>query len=276
MLKFTRRLALLIRRRRRARQMGLAFHRAAAFATPTAVTLHGTTYELRLPDQEGAKGAFIELFFDDCYHCSELACSGFVPATVLDIGANAGLFSLQARSKFPGALIHAYEPNPEMFPYLQNQASQAHFEYFMEAVGDASGHVSLSQEADSVYTRVCDSSGGNVRQTAFATCIARMGGRVDYLKIDCEGGEWSLFRDRESWSAIRYVAMEYHLWEGHQLIDLFTTVDALGFEVLDHQPMGDVGLVFLRSNTVASQANSSGSTVTGTVVASGLDSRNLR
>ena len=54
------------------------------------------------------------------------------------------------------------------------------------------------------------------------------------LKLDCEGGEWSLFEDVESWKRIEALTMEYHLWAkpGSTLDDLRHKLSELGFEIL--------------------------------------------
>src|SRR5215467_1742517 len=39
--------------------------------------------------------------------------------TVLDIGAHVGAFTLWANMRWPGSTIHAYEPSPSTFSYLE-------------------------------------------------------------------------------------------------------------------------------------------------------------
>jgi FkbH-like protein/FkbM family methyltransferase len=58
-----------------------------------------------------------EIFTDRCYlkHGIRLPDN----ATVIDIGANIGLFSLFVRSQCPGASVYSYEPSPTAFRALQ-------------------------------------------------------------------------------------------------------------------------------------------------------------
>jgi FkbM family methyltransferase len=47
------------------------------------------------------------------------------PDYIIDIGANVGLFAIWAKEKWPLSKVYCFEPNPELFPYLQNNASFA-------------------------------------------------------------------------------------------------------------------------------------------------------
>jgi FkbM family methyltransferase len=65
---------------------------------------------------------------------------------------------------------------------------------------------------------------------------------VDYLKIDCEGGEYEIFRTLadEHWGRIRRIAMEFHeLQPGHRHNELVELLEAQGFEVEIRKPFFD-------------------------------------
>jgi FkbM family methyltransferase len=51
--------------------------------------------------------------------CTRLRASGIDPATVFDVGANRGQFALAARTIFPRATVHSYEPTSEAFAKLK-------------------------------------------------------------------------------------------------------------------------------------------------------------
>src|SRR5262249_39690436 len=156
--------------------------------------------------------AFLDILLDDCYG---LGMIGGRVATVLDIGAHVGLFGIAARNAFPRAVIHAYEPNPLVEPYLKAQAQAADFQYFMCAAGLEDGTFSLDVHEDSVRTRSRSDPAGSVPQVPFQEMLARLGGEADLLKLDCEGAEWLLFEDRPTWQHVRNLSMEYHLWPDH-------------------------------------------------------------
>ncbi len=161
----------------------------------------------------------------------------------MDIGANVGLFGVAARNAFPAAQIHAYEPNPYLEQYLAVQAKSANFSYFMEAVGLENGRVSLDFNTDSVQTRSKNDNAGKIPQSSFREALARLGGDVDLVKMDCEGAEWDIFEDRDSWKRVQHLSMEYHLWPYHTHNEVFEVVKHLGFQVREYKPIDNFGLL---------------------------------
>lgn len=56
--------------------------------------------------------------------CHALAQAGVGPNTVVDVGANMGQFALAARTVWPAAVIHSYEPLPEAVEALRALSSR--------------------------------------------------------------------------------------------------------------------------------------------------------
>src|SRR5882672_6964366 len=77
---------------------------------PQSVWIAGRSVPLSFPadEQSVQEHEFHKIVLEDCYRLSDVKRP---VRTVLDIGANIGLFALAARQQFPGALIHCYEPN---------------------------------------------------------------------------------------------------------------------------------------------------------------------
>jgi len=224
----TARIYNLLRRRYRARRLGIKFRRGANWVLPGEMFVNSTRWAISGPDDSGTKNAFLEIFLDDCYGIESI---GHPVRTVLDIGAHAGFFSMHARNTYPDAVIHAYEPNPNMKQFLEHQSRIGGFTYFLEAVGNKDDMVLLDIDAkESVHTRC--RQGGDIPQVAFRTCILRVGGSVDLLKLDCEGAEWSILTDTEGLAAVRSLVMEYDLVDGHTEVELISIVKTLGFRVL--------------------------------------------
>jgi FkbM family methyltransferase len=238
------RIITLFKRRRMASKLGVHFDRSASFELPDSILLNGNKHILKLPNENGVKIAFIDLLLDDCYGCHNLKQRGTRIKTVLDIGGNVGLFGLAARNVFPGATIHAYEPNQKLEKYLVAQAKSASFEYFMEAIGLEDGMISLEHGDDAVQTRSKQDDTGNVPQIAFSKAIERLGGEVDLLKLDCEGGEWEMFEDKKSWQHIKNLSMEYHLFEpGQNEQKVKSIIESLGFRITSFVPIENFGLL---------------------------------
>lgn len=87
---------------------------------------------------------FKEIFEDQCYlrHGIYLAAD----ATVIDIGANIGLFSLFVRSRCPQASVYAYEPSPIAFRALRAncEAYGPHLNPFNVGVSEKRGSATLT------------------------------------------------------------------------------------------------------------------------------------
>jgi FkbM family methyltransferase len=230
-----------------ARRYGVSFLRRASFKLPTKIQILAKPTAVSSPDELGAKNDFLTCFLDDDYG---LAGVHFPVRTIADIGANIGFFSMAARSYFPNATIHAYEPNPRVFPHVSKNASAAGITLFPEAVGSVPGYVFMedSGESNQARTSVTEESGTQVPQITLETIVNRLGGSIDLAKIDCEGAEWEIFKSRSAWTKIKHVRMEYHLWGKHSYSELEVTLRRIGFEVHRHMPAGEWGIVWARNS----------------------------
>lgn len=243
------RVTLLAQRRIAARKLGVPFSGSTSFVLPRKIRLSGHTVSIRLPTEIGVKVAFIELLLDDCYQLRRLIRLGEAITRVIDVGANVGLFGLAARNAFHTAVIHAYEPNRALEPYLSEQCRSAGVEVFYEAVGREADTVTLDviNAAESVHTASRSDPAGTIPQIALRTAIERIGGSVDLLKIDCEGSEWEMLAAPASWRSVRYVTMEYHLREGLNHDSIGEALRRCGFLILDQNRAETYGLVFARN-----------------------------
>jgi FkbM family methyltransferase len=236
---------------RNGRRFGVPFLRHSRFQVPAQVKLGQRTIELSYPDEVGVWNDFLVCFIHDEYGLGRLPSS---VATIVDIGANVGFFSLAARGRFPEAMIHAYEPNSRTLAYLQKNAAAGRFDVFGEAVGATEGWVTIEDAGDSNQARTSASADAQgVRQVPFATIVERIGGWIDFAKIDCEGAEWDLFRDTASWKRIGEVRMEYHLVDGHSYADVERSLSGLGFDIYLHHPAESWGMVWARNRSPAAR-----------------------
>lgn len=208
--------------------------------------VRGKRVNVNFPDIERSTLEY-ELYLiliDDCYGLKQL--KGKIN-TVLDVGANIGLFSIAAGYYFPQATIHAYEPNTTLESYLSVNCNHVEASHFLEALGTQDTFINLNFGENSLHSVAVNSPFGEIPCTAFKKAVERLGGAVDLVKLDCEGAEWELFEDAETWSRVQYLTMEYHLWAkpGYSIDDLFGRLSKLGFEWTKHDPStsGKWGLV---------------------------------
>jgi FkbM family methyltransferase len=234
-----------------ARRFGVRFFRRATFQIPKLIRIGGKKVVLDFPEEIGTKNDFLVCFINDEYG---LAKAGREVRTIVDIGSNAGFFSLAARSWFPDATIHAYEPNPRILRYLVGNTANVGIEVHPEAVGAIDGYVSIVDVGDSNLAKTLPKALGStsIRQVALAKVIERLGGHIDLAKIDCEGAEWAMLADRSAWTRISKVRMEYHLIEGRTYADLGDALDLIGFEIELHLPSYGYGTIWARRVTDSS------------------------
>lgn len=232
-----------------ARRLGVLFIRARSFKMPQKVNAAGKTVTLHYLQERGPSTDFVACCIRNDYGLRERLSN---VKTILDIGGNVGFFSIAARSHYPRATIHTYEPNPRVLPLLKSNTAELEISVYAEAVGAECGHVSIMDEgvSNSAYTQ--PTSDGAIPQTSLDIAIERLGGTVDLLKLDCEGAEWDLFRSPGSWRHIRNIRMEYHLIHGETVQDVERVLHGLGFEITHWKYDVGCGIVWaVRSNSVS-------------------------
>jgi FkbM family methyltransferase len=145
-----------------------------------------------------------ECFFDESYQ------KGFPSKiqkkemdVVLDIGANVGYFSLFALHKNPKVLVLSYEPVPHNFAlmrkYKEENLSRI-WHIFNMAVSGTEESIHLNYDpADSFTTDASIFNTYNHKNTIEVKCTTlekifseNKLSRVDLLKLDCEGSEYSI------------------------------------------------------------------------------------
>jgi FkbM family methyltransferase len=205
----------------------------------SSVRIAGTRVALKFPECERSvqEHELGRILFEDCYRLAEIRES---IGTVLDIGANIGLFALAARHYFPQADVHCYEPNPDILRYLRNHCMILGIHLHPYAVGSMDGWVSLNRAETSLHsiaTKGFTEGGASQPMKSFTSVINSLG-CVDLLKLDCEGAEWDIFECREAWRHVRRLVMEYHLWAkpGSTLDDLRAELASLGFSHIEFEP----------------------------------------
>lgn len=124
-------------------------------------------------------------------------------ATVLDVGANIGLYTLSVAARVgPQGHVLAFEPDPAAARRLRENVALNAFgnvTVVEAAATDACGTLPLHRAGDSECSSLFDSglaaSASAVRVTTIDTEVERAGlARVDLLKLDVEGAELHALR----------------------------------------------------------------------------------
>lgn len=142
--------------------------------------------------------------------------------TILDIGANVGSFAIWASHRWPGSLIHCFEPHPKTFELLKkNLASYPRIGYFDWGIGTPGMRplydgINNCGEATLYRNAVTSEVGQHVEIKSPLTLP-----KADILKIDTEGCEIEilqpLIRDGRRYKAVMF---EYHNKDNRRIADL--------------------------------------------------------
>jgi FkbM family methyltransferase len=212
---------------------------------PHHLRLFDKTVVLTYPNDRALLSDVINIFLDDEYGLRSIC--GPVK-TVVDIGANIGLFSLWARHHFPDATIHAYEPNALISNYAAENLREATVTLFNEGVSNESTVGTLVMRESSRLVKTRKESLGSVKLTGIDTVIERIGGKLDLLKLDCEGAEWEIFLRSAAFQAVRQIRMEYHCdGFGYGMAKLGEVAADLGFQIIKTIPHGEFGIAWLKN-----------------------------
>ena len=131
---------------------------------------------------------------------------------VLDIGAHIGEYTIRA-SELVGASgqVHAFEPNPVMFRYLERNAARSPLDNIIvqqAAVADKQGKMEFAIQSEPSISSLVPGADQLARapvqtiavpvQTLDAYCVEYGLEQVDFIKIDIEGAELLAFKGAKS------------------------------------------------------------------------------
>lgn len=179
--------------------------------------------------------------------------------TVIDLGANIGVFMLHLISQSPKIQVHCFEPSSKTHQCLESQIAANslgnNIHIYPHAVSDRAGTATLKLAKNSGHQSFFDSEFVDAEEETVATLslqnvLERCAvSEVDLLKIDVEGAEIEIVEGAsiETWQRIRRVVCEYHdvLRPGcrQRVADCLT---ANGFQVHISPPEGVLGLIYAK------------------------------
>ena len=147
--------------------------------------------------------------------------------TVVDIGANIGIFSLLAKQRGAKRVV-ALEPAPKTFSNLTINTEGFGVECLMFAASGSTGKTTLNFADDGVNSFLEIHEGTipagysekiEVNTLDFNGLVQETGiFEIDYLKLDCEGSELEFIStiNQDQWKSIRRVGIETHTEKIHQ------------------------------------------------------------
>lgn len=136
---------------------------------------------------------------------------------IVDLGANIGLFGLWALSRWPGACLHSFEPDPDNLAILDRNVADAgvgpRWAVTRACAAPAAGTVRFltGRQADSRTVYASEPASG-ISEVPAVDVFAHLAD-ADLLKIDIEGGEWPLLADaRFRDLTVPAIVLEYHAY----------------------------------------------------------------
>jgi len=223
------------------------------------VTRTGLTIET--PNQAGARVPIYEIFAEDSYglkwFLGELARR---PIRVIDVGAHIGTFACQLAMMNPQATIECFEPSRLTADYLRRNIASNKFEDRITvteaALTSQAGWADFSDNGAAhcqnglVSTGHAAATSPNlVRTLTFDEVVASDPRPVDFVKIDCEGGEYDMVLGSSptSWAAVSRVVLEHQAAPGQTWPTLREWFLAAGFSLVRTDEDGsdpDLGLAW--------------------------------
>jgi FkbM family methyltransferase len=177
---------------------------------------------------------------------------------IFDVGANVGATARRYRALYPRADIHCFEPYPPSFQRLSaalagDRLASLHPTALSSAPGRALLNVNRNAETNSLLPSdgraaqywgegVLETEGGvevDV-QTLDGFCAQHSIARVDVLKLDVQGAEYSVLEGAEAMLAAREIGVIYTevivapTYVGQRrLVDYLALLSARGYELFD-------------------------------------------
>jgi FkbM family methyltransferase len=214
-------------------------------------------FDLRHRPEDQVLLQFYEVFRDHNYrrHITEPH-----RGTIVDIGANIGVVTLDWMTRLPEVRVHAYEPHPATFAMLRANIEANGFEprvvAYPEAVGGHTGLVALRAGGPSMQTTAYGAGTTDraleefsVPMVSLDTVIERCIGDdpIALVKIDSEGAEAEILEGAhpETLKKIRQFVIEYHdNLCPDALARCERVLTSAGFRCTASRPRPDQGLLY--------------------------------
>lgn len=176
--------------------------------------------------------------------------------TVVDIGANIGVFAIHAAQTARAVTVHAFEPHPGISDQLESNVRRSGLSnVFVHrcAVGAITGSRNFVDTGNWLTCRIDDAASGTPvsclsLDDAFKNANVA---RCNLLKLDCEGAEWEILRGASdaALACVARIVGEFHFAPGtpDAAASFRTLLETRGFEVAFTEVSGsDCGIFAAR------------------------------
>lgn len=200
-----------------------------------------------LSEEEETKELFDEVITKNCYQVSSQQLQGL---TVIDIGANQGMFSILAAS-LGATKVVALEPISTTFDRLSDNVARGNLQQRIVCIknavlGRANGPLAISVNPKSGHNSLYNQGQfGELVETTSLEILLRNHAQNQpvFLKLDCEGAEYDILYDSHPsiFDQVKYIAIEIHgdLHPIHKgVAALENKLASLGYSLVDKKDIG--------------------------------------
>lgn len=182
------------------------------------------------------KSIFTEVALEELYFPKWLKLSD--NATVIDVGAHIGIFSVLASAKFKGGNIYSIEPSKENFEMLKEQEklNNGGIQPFNLALSDKQGRMKLYGGEHSARGSLLREEGmkhETVKTDTLKNFFKKNKiKKCDLMKMDIEGGEYPVLYStpKEVFDKIDRIFIEIHKIDGENRKELINYLEDKGFK----------------------------------------------
>jgi FkbM family methyltransferase len=194
--------------------------------------------ELRMPDAASFRFMFKEIFKQEIYKFRSRNRKPYI----IDAGANIGLSTIYFKSIYPESEIIAFEPDNSIFNYLQKNISQFNYkdvQLIKKGLWDKEtmlGFNSEGADGGAIDFNEQKKTQTEIEVTSLKPFLNR---KVDFLKIDIEGAEYTVLQDIEkNLNLVQRIFVEYHSFIGEEqcLSDILEILKRAGFRIYTSNP----------------------------------------
>jgi FkbM family methyltransferase len=196
-------------------------------------------YSVRINDGPNFYYLCKDIFENRIYHFDALRPDPLI----LDCGSNIGMSLLYYKQEYPSARVIAFEPEPVIFRYLQENIGTnqlADVRLVQAAVAGREGNLAFHSDGKYASYLVQDRStplppGWTECRVPCVRLRSYLNEPVDFLKLNIEGAEWEAIADSEEClRQVREMVIEYHHLPGlprtlHKILEM---LNRQGFEYL--------------------------------------------
>lgn len=177
---------------------------------PTEINFYGK--KIKIVDALTFLGSYKEIFLSEIYKFTSIK----EDIIIIDCGANIGLATIYFKIHFPQAKIVAFEPDPNIFKALKQNASAFGDDNIFcrnEAVANQDATLNFWLEGGHSGMITNDTDGKKTAPVKAIRLKSFLSGfeNITFLKIDIEGEEINVIPDiAEELKKVDYLFLEYH------------------------------------------------------------------